>query len=413
MITLYNQIIFVFKILLVLSPSSQSSQNEQESIEWYICKANLISLNGTIISNWNHNSYNLKYCKKLCRLSTILSSLIDKDCKVSDSIYFKDNLKSYEDISTAKPDYFLYWYVGFFTTGMKETQSYNITATITQIEFKGVNYYGDYYLNGHYLNRDRNFYKGVFHSIIFDITPYLNTNSHTDKNKVDLKTGLITNTIAVLVHPPDFPGSVEKGGQGGDHTIARNGAIMQYTAGWDWIQPTPDRNTGIYDQVIIRHTGYIELIHPYLATSYITHEAEDKYNAYIEGSVFIKNHHTAPLNVTVTTAIRDTHGNIVASLTKHITKLSPLEIHTIHMHDVVIKHVHLWWPHTHGQPYLYTVIWQVYIDTPIHIHSLRHSPSPSSIQSHKLGVRTVEGYIDPVTQGWGFKVNKVPIFLVG
>ena len=412
--TPFKQILYFFEIVVVLSFSSQSLfQNEQQSIEWYICKANLINVNGTIISNWNLKNYNLKYCKKLCRLGTILSSLIDKDCKVSDSIYFNDNLLRYKDISIAKSDTYLYWYLGFFTTCITETQAINIT-TITQIEFKGVNYYGDYYINGHYLNKDRMMYKGMFHSIIFDITPYLNTDSHTDTSKVDSKTGLITNTIAVLVHPPDHPGYVEKGGQGGDHTVARNGAIMQYTAGWDWIQSTPDRNTGIYDQVILRYTGYIELLNPYLTTTSITHEADDKYSAYIDGSVSIKNHLSTILNATVTMDIRDIHGNIVASHTKHITNLPPLESYTIHIHDVVIKHVRLWWPHTHGQPYLYTVTWQVFIDThPLHTLHPRLFPSPSSTISHKLGVRTVQGYIDPVTQGWAFKVNNVPIFLVG
>ena len=43
----------------------------------------------------------------------------------------------------------------------------------------------------------------------------------------------------------------EPEGQGGDHNLAQSGAIMQCTAGWDWISSTPDRNTGIWDQVEI------------------------------------------------------------------------------------------------------------------------------------------------------------------
>ena len=37
-------------------------------------------------------------------------------------------------------------------------------------------------------------------------------------------------------------------GQGGDHEIAKNAAVMQYT-GWDWVRATPDRNTGLWDLV--------------------------------------------------------------------------------------------------------------------------------------------------------------------
>ena len=43
-------------------------------------------------------------------------------------------------------------------------------------------------------------------------------------------------------------------GQGGDHFIARN-VTSQFTAGWDWMQPVRDRNTGIWDAVELQYTG--------------------------------------------------------------------------------------------------------------------------------------------------------------
>jgi len=67
----------------------------------------------------------------------------------------------------------------------------------------------------------------------YEITHILSTHCHQANEAM----------LRVLVEPPDFLGKVD-GGQGGDHEIARNGAIMQSTAGWDWIQGTPDRNTG-------------------------------------------------------------------------------------------------------------------------------------------------------------------------
>ena len=54
--------------------------------------------------------------------------------------------------------------------------------------------------------------------------------------------------FAVLVKPPDYVGKPNCG-QGGDHEIAKNAAVMQYTAGWDWVRATPDRNTGLWDLV--------------------------------------------------------------------------------------------------------------------------------------------------------------------
>ena len=41
---------------------------------------------------------------------------------------------------------------------------------------------------------------------------------------------------------------------------------MQYTPGWDWIQPVRDRNTGIWDEVSITTTGPVCLSFPYVVT---------------------------------------------------------------------------------------------------------------------------------------------------
>ena len=72
------------------------------------------------------------------------------------------------------------------------------------------------------------------------------------------------NRVAVIVFPPDVVGN-PNGGQGGDGTIAR-GVGLQYTAGWDWIQPIKDRNTGIWDKVTIEKTGAVKIIDPHVIT---------------------------------------------------------------------------------------------------------------------------------------------------
>ena len=46
--------------------------------------------------------------------------------------------------------------------------------------------------------------------------------------------------LAILVSPPDYPGIAGtaggSSGQGGDHLIANNGPVAQFSAGWDWCQ---------------------------------------------------------------------------------------------------------------------------------------------------------------------------------
>lgn len=60
--------------------------------------------------------------------------------------------------------------------------------------------------------------------------------------------GAAHNHLAILVSPPDHPGCVALGGQGGDHLIAQD-VTPQYVEGWDWMCPVPDRNTGLWDKV--------------------------------------------------------------------------------------------------------------------------------------------------------------------
>jgi hypothetical protein len=78
------------------------------------------------------------------------------------------------------------------------------------LSFRGINYRASVYLNGQLLSNSSNS-SGMFLTREFDITEFIN---HVDEN-----------FIAILVLPPDFVG--KPGGQGGDHQIARNGAIMQ------------------------------------------------------------------------------------------------------------------------------------------------------------------------------------------
>ncbi|MEJ7659231.1 MAG: hypothetical protein WKG07_06185 [Hymenobacter sp.] len=116
------------------------------------------------------------------------------------------------------------------------------------LHLRGVNYGCEVYLNGRRLNAKTHY--GQFLRQTYNITPYLAADGQ--------------NRLAVLILPPDPVGN-PNGGQGGDGAIARNVA-NQYTAGWDWIQPVRDRNTGIWDKVTIERTGPVNLQNPHLVT---------------------------------------------------------------------------------------------------------------------------------------------------
>lgn len=67
---------------------------------------------------------------------------------------------------------------------------------------------------------------------------------------------------------------------------------MQYTPGWDWIQPVRDRNTGIWDEVSLTTTGDVRVQHPYVVTKVpgVRQPNDSKQApAYLETSVELKN----------------------------------------------------------------------------------------------------------------------------
>ncbi len=79
-------------------------------------------------------------------------------------------------------------------------------------------------------------------------------------------------------------------GQGGDGTIGRN-VTMQCTAGWDWICPIRDRNTGIWDQVSVEITGAVDIRNPFIEIRVpgIRVPGEKQDPAYVTPSVELKN----------------------------------------------------------------------------------------------------------------------------
>jgi mannosylglycoprotein endo-beta-mannosidase len=71
------------------------------------------------------------------------------------------------------------------------------------LNFRAINYSAEVYINGH----KEVLPKGMFRRHTLDITEVL----HPDG----------TNLLAVLVHPPDHPGTIPpQGGQGGDHEVS-------------------------------------------------------------------------------------------------------------------------------------------------------------------------------------------------
>ena len=171
---------------------------------------------------------------------TVLTTLVNTG-RAPDPFYGMNN-RRIPDIGTTGREAYTYWFVNDFrlphTAGTGEVW----------LGLRGVNYGYDLYLNGQRLTPET--HRGMFLRQTYDITSRI--------------AGDGMNRLAVLVYPPD-PAGDANGGQGGDGTIGRN-VSCQFAAGWDWIQPVPDRNTGIWDKVTIEETGTVRLDNPRVVT---------------------------------------------------------------------------------------------------------------------------------------------------
>jgi hypothetical protein len=224
----------------------------------------------------------------------------------------------------------------------------------------------------------------------------------------------------------------EPHGQGGDHDLAQSGAIMQFTAGWDWIQPTPDRNTGIWDKVQVDWIWGDVRLHDVRVKvlNIAANEGDETYNQNgveegalpLGGNVLV----SARLNLSVTATY---HGHeadepIIGAFqyeiadhgdSSSILASGRVENITIHqsvseysLGEVRLSTAKLWWPHTHGSQPLYTVALTFQSNDTIGAASIHESQVHAS-----FGIRTISSYTHPLTKSLTVRVNGHSIFLVG
>ena len=229
------RVICIIVTLFIIS-FARAQQYELNSEWMYIRAADLnkpgdtVSRTEYLISNW---------LPAIVPGTVLANQLYNK--QIPDPFYGMNN-ERIPDIYTTGKDHYTYW----FACDFKE--SFPTAGDEVYLNFRGVNYSFDVWLNGHKLNDKPD--AGMFLGSSFCITKYLAKNS--------------ANRLAVIVYPPSPVGNPNNG-QGGDGMIAKS-VTNQYVAGWDWIQPIRDRNTGIWDKVFIRKCGKMHMEHPHIVT---------------------------------------------------------------------------------------------------------------------------------------------------
>ncbi|MGI4727621.1 MAG: glycoside hydrolase family 2 protein [Janthinobacterium lividum] len=302
---------------------------------------------------------------------TVLTTLLNNK-KVPDPFYGMNN-ERIKDIYNTGRDYYTYWFVKDFE------EAAPVNGHQVYLNFRGINYSAEIYLNGKKVNPKT--HVGMFLRESYNITSLLNKNGK--------------NRLAVLIYPPDPVGN-PNGGQGGDGRIAK-GVGLQYTAGWDWIQPMRDRNTGIWDKVTIEKTGEINLKNPHVITVVPGIRKVDgtQQPAIIKASAELQN----PTNHAVKGVLQYVlDGNTVS---KSVT-IQPNTTTEVALADFNLKNPKLWWPNGYGLQNLYNLKM-----------SFIANGTVSDQENVSVGVRQISSEWNAETHSRQIEVNGQKVFIKG
>lgn len=337
--------------------------------DWYARKANEVKMDGNRLSAAPLDKTGWFPARVP---GTVLTTLLENHMYPAPEFGLNNNL--IPDIHEVGNDFYTYWFTRQFTiNNLPEGRN-------VWLNFRGINYKAEIFLNGKRINR--NTHEGMFLRKTFNITPYLRTDA--------------PNVLAVLVYPPTHAGN-PNGGQGGDGQIARNNT-MQYTPGWDWIQPVRDRNTGIWDEVSITTTGPVCLSSPYVVTKVPgvrDPETKTQREAFVNTSVELENTGSTSLKGLL---VCETNGT---RLTQPVT-LSPFEKKTVSLNPLAVKNPRLWWPNGIGEQPLYDMNLSFEIGNQV-----------SDRERLRYGIREITSDKCPDNGGRRFFVNGQKIYVTG
>lgn len=361
----FNILIFIF-ILNVLQLNAQPSEIKLNS-GWKAKKASDLTVDGTVISGKDFQFYDWM---DAVVPGTVLTTLLHNQ-KIPDP-FFGMNNELIPDISQVGRNYYTYWFFNSFQ--MPELKN----GEQVWLKFRGINYSAEMFVNGKKINPDT--HEGMFLREKYLVTPFLQKGE---------------NHLAVLVYPPDPAGA--QNGQGGDGMIARSVA-MQFTAGWDWICPIPDRNTGIWDEVSLETTGPIDLLDPHVVTKVPGKRIPSgkQEPAIIRTSADLFN----PSGETQT-------GKLIAHCeTSEVSKtivLQPGEKISVELPEFKITNPQLWWPNGTGDHPLYNIEFSLVLN----------NNRLSDKEKVSFGIRETSTRFDEKLGARIFSVNGQDVFIKG
>lgn len=318
-------------------------------------------------------NYSLSKWKKAVVPGTVLTTQLENG-EIPDPFYGMNN-EQIPDIHKTGRNYYTYWFAKDFEEKAPAGEEQ------VWLTFRGINYSVEIFLNGRKVNKE--VCEGMFLRKSFNITNLL---SKDGKNR-----------LAVIVYPPD-PVGEPNGGQGGDGRIAKN-LTHQYVAGWDWIQPIRDRNTGIWDKVYIEKTGIVNLKNPHIVTlvpgKRIPGAKQD--NAILKVSTELENTSSKKLSGVLRYKI---DGDLVTQRV-NLDANSNVEIS---MPDYQVRNPKLWWPAGYGEQNLYDIKLEFEED---------ESRKVQDFENVRFGIRELQFDWNSHTRSKQISINGQKIFIKG
>lgn len=279
--------------------------------------------------------------------ATVLGALV-ADGRYPD-LYFADNLERVprEQFEGA------WWYRTEFEVPAAEVDR------VGRLVLEGVNYSANVWLNGQ-LVADRDTIVGAFRIHEIEIPGRVQVGA---------------NALAIEVFPPEA----------GDFTI---GFV-------DWNPTPPDRNMGLWRPVALRLHGPVSIDDVYVSSDV---DLETLGSADLEVSGIVVNHSAEPVDVRL-------RGELEGAYFGKSVRLDPHERRAVTFSAAQFPVLHLdsprlWWPHTIGEPNLYSLNLSV------------ESDGVSDAVDVTFGVREVASYLNPEGHR-GFTVNGKPVLIRG
>jgi beta-galactosidase/beta-glucuronidase len=404
-----KRLIFAFCVVLLLGNIATIFANETEIFlreDWLVKSAYLVREEGAVISS---APYKPSGFAKTHIPTTVLAALV-RNGMYPDPYVGLNNMKIPDASEEFNRAYGLagfshlpdgrnpwrdpYWFWKQFPLPDE------YSGKVIWLNLEGINYRADIWLNG-YLIADSKEIVGMFGRWALDITD-------------SAKAGAV-NTLAIEIHPLDYPGLPAEpqlrafgpfgpnGGPTGD--IGKN-VTMQSSVGWDWIPAVRDRNMGIWQDVSVSATGSVDIRHPHVITDLPLPKLD---KAHLAISTEVVNLSESPKKGVLVVRISPKTFNGQTIVLHKNVKLGPSQRISVHWdkdeyEGLSLDNPKLWWPNGYGPQNLYEMEVSFEVEGEI-----------SDTERCVFGIREVGSEVTEV-EGWlrrDFFVNGQKILIKG